>query len=55
MKQEITGNRESRDEEEYFEYFRYYPDQGYTEYENASGIIEKYYYDDRYQITKIVH
>ncbi len=41
------------DEEGNTEYFRYYPDQKYTEYINASGIVERYFYDDRYLTTKI--
>ena len=41
------------DEEGNTEHFRYYPDQKYSEYINASGILERYYYDDRFLTTKI--
>jgi len=41
------------DEEGNVEYFRYYPDEQYTEYINASGIVERHYYNDLYLTTKI--
>jgi YD repeat-containing protein len=41
------------DEEGKIERFRYFP--GYTEYENASGVVETYYIDERYRTTRVVH
>jgi len=42
---------ETEDEEKAVEKFRYF--EGYTEYENPSGIVEKHYFDKRYRETKI--
>ncbi|ORC31237.1 hypothetical protein B4O97_17135 [Marispirochaeta aestuarii] len=41
------------DEEGMSEYFRYYPASGYSEYENASGIVERHYYNERKLETKV--
>ncbi|MGM0675562.1 MAG: DUF6531 domain-containing protein, partial [Spirochaetota bacterium] len=41
------------DEEGNEEHFRYYPQRGYTEYENPSGVLTRYYFDDRGRTTRL--
>ncbi|NOY07971.1 MAG: RHS repeat protein [Spirochaetes bacterium] len=56
--EELNGKMvmvQDTDEEGNTEYFRYFPSSNYTEYEDASGIVERYYYNNRYLTTKIEH
>jgi RHS repeat-associated protein len=41
------------DEEGHTEYFNYFPDQGYTEYINPAGVVEKHYYNERMLETAV--
>ncbi len=43
------------DQEGKVDTYAYFPDLGYSEYTNASGVKERYYFDDKLNTTRIEH